>query len=234
MFFTRFSMCMNITFTAISPYNQYTPKYTAPSFKAQAPDKFVKSGLILIENIGRSNSVMALKSMPVCDFLKALGETKLFSDSQKELKLYSDAISSSHGLQELKIKQLIGYGSSALALETECGRVLKLSRENHFPMNRPVEDFDAKVLQRGKIGKVHYYIAEKCTPCEAGQGYANIMRARIQAKGYRAYDLGEWDDFQVGFNSKCELKLLDPECAKYKTPFHKLIQVINNLLSDTV
>lgn len=227
-------MCMNITFTAISPYNSYTPnKYTAPSFRAQAPDKFVKEGLIVIANVGRSDSVMAHKPMPICDFLKALGETKLFSDNKKELELYSDTIASAREMQELKIKQLIGYGSSALALETECGRVLKLSRENHFPMDRPVEDFDAKVFQRGKIGKVHYYLAEKCTPCEAGQGYADIMRARIRAKGYRAYDLGDWDDFQVGFNSKCELKLLDPECAKYITPVHKLVQVVKNLFKKS-
>lgn len=224
-------MCMNVAFSTITQYNQYTPqRYTTPSFKAQAPDKFVKSGLRVISNIGRSDSVIAHQPMPICDFLKALGETKLFSDSQEELKIYSDAITSARGMQELKIKQLIGFGSSALALETESGRVLKLSRENHFPMNRPTEDFDAKVFKRGKIGKVHYYLAEKCTPCESGQGYADIMRRKIKEKGYRVYDLGDWDDFQVGFNTKCELKLLDPECARYKTPLHKLAQVINDLL----
>lgn len=136
-------------------------------------------------------------------------------------------------VKDVKIKQLIGYGSSALALETECGKVLKLTRENHFPMNRPVEDFDAEVFSRGKVGRVHYYFVEKCTPCESGCGYAETMREKIRERGYRPYDLGDWDDFQVGFNSQCELKLLDPECAQYKTPVHKLVQVIGNLFKNS-
>lgn len=221
---------MNVGLAIISPYNHYEPKqYAVPSFKAQMPDKFVKNGLRVISNVGRSDSIIAEKPIPICDFLKALKETKPFHDNKDELNLYIESIDSSY-LEVLKIKQLIGYGSSALALETTGGRIFKLSRKNHFPMNRPVEDFDAHVFQKGKIGKVHYYLAEKCTPCESGQGYADIMREKIEKKGYRAYDLGDWDDFQVGFNSKGELKLLDPECAKYKTPLHKLAQVIYNLL----
>lgn len=223
---------MNITFNGVIPYNQYQPrKYTTPSFTAQKPDEFVKSGLRVICNYGRSDGVAAKKPMPVCDFINEMRNMSMFGEMQDDLEIYANELAKSP-LQEFKIKQLIGYGSSALALETTNNRVLKLSRENHFPMNRPVEDFDARVFDRGKVGKMHYYLAEKCTPCESGMGYADIMSDIIEEKGYRAWDIGTWDDFQVGFNSKCELKLLDPECARYKTPFHKLAQVVKNLFKQ--
>lgn len=211
-------------------YQNNSLKPVHPSFKAQAPDTFVKNGLKLVTNLGCSDSIVADNPMPIVDFLKELSKTKHFKDKANTnmLNKYSKAISGS-SIQEIEIKQMVGYGSSAIAFETKDGKILKLTSENHFPLNRPVEDFDAQVFAKGKRKGVYYYLVEKCLPCETGSGFVRIMKEKIHSKGYKANDFGEYDDFQIGFNEKGELKLLDPECATYKTPFHKLASLIKNM-----
>ncbi|MCM1265015.1 MAG: hypothetical protein NC200_02350 [Candidatus Gastranaerophilales bacterium] len=223
---------MNIAINNAPLYNNqnFAIKRSNTHFTAQPSDKFVKCSLKTISNIGRSDSIVADSPMGIVDFLKELSKTETFEAESDSLKKYIKAIDGTP-LQEMEIKQLIGYGTSALALETKNGNVLKLTTTNHFPMNRPVEDFDARVTARGKMNGIHYYLAEKCEPCVCCSGFVDIMKEQIHKRGYRTRDLGEFDDFQLGFNSKGELKLLDPECAQYKTPFHKLIQVVKRKLS---
>lgn len=220
---------MKVAFGYTNTVNNINPpkQRVCPTFTAQQPDKFVRTGLKVFINTGRSDSIFAENPMPVCEFLDEISTLKRFKDNQDDIKIFIDSLKDTP-LKDIKIKQLMGYGSSALALEMKNGKILKLSRKNHFPMNRPVEDFDAEVFTRGKIGKTYYYVAEKCTPCQCGQGYAPIMIETIREYGYRPYDIGIYDDFQVGFNSKCELKLLDPECAQYKTPIHKIVDVVRD------
>lgn len=220
---------MNITLNTIPQYNNYSfQRRISPQFRGNSADKFIKNELTTICHQGRSNSIVPDSPMNIIEFLKELENTAHFKDSKKMLKKYQTGIENSP-VKDIKVTQMIGHGSSAMAFETEDGKILKLTEENHFPLNRPVEDFDAAVYEKGKVKNVYYYLVEKCYPCESGSGFVDIMRHTIKQKGYRPYDLGSYDDFQIGFNAKGELKLLDPECAQYKTPFHKLAQVIKQL-----
>ena len=77
-------------------------------------------------------------------------EVKQFLDDLKDTKI-----------GKRKIKRVIGAGGSSIAFETPMGDVLKISHKNPFIKNRPVQDFDAKIYERGKHQKSYYLLEEK-------------------------------------------------------------------------
>lgn len=137
-------------------------------------------------------------------------------------------------ISSIKVTKLIGKGSSSIAFETESGDIIKLTRGNHFPFNRPHEEFDVPVLKSGKIGKIRYYIEEKLYQHGLSDGFVAIVKAKIKEKGYKTYDFYDSDIHQIGISKDGKLYLLDPECARYKTIFHaiysKAIKTISKIL----
>lgn len=130
---------------------------------------------------------------------------------------------------DTKITKLLGSGSTAIVFETEDGKVLKITDGNQFRMNRPVEDFDAPIYKRGKCGHTHYYLEEKCSNRGLTVEFVEMIREKIKEKGYRIYDLDEFDVHQIGLSKEGKLYLVDHECAKYKTVFHKIFDVLKRI-----
>lgn len=161
---------------------------------------------------------------------KRLDEALLYSrnnDSQSayEYKLFDEFrydVDCNDDLASTKVKRYITSGSSAVVFETEDGDVLKLTKGNHFPMNRPHESFDVPILKQGQIGNTRFYLEEKLSQHGLSEGFVQIMKDKIKSAGYRCSDLGDCDIHQIGMSKKGQLYLLDPECAKYKTIFHAI------------
>lgn len=129
-------------------------------------------------------------------------------------------ISKNKNLANTKVTKYLGRGASAIVFETPDGNVLKLTYGNHFPLNRPIQDFDVPIYKKGKAGKVFYYIEEKLYQQGLSDGFVSIMRDMIKNSGFKPYDMCDGDIFQVGLSKEGRLYLLDPECARYKTFFH--------------
>lgn len=130
---------------------------------------------------------------------------------------------------DTNVKRIIGSGSVAIAFETDDGKVLKITDGNQFRMNRPVEDFDAPIYKKGKCGRTYYYLEEKCSSRGLTMEFVQMIREKIKEKGYRIYDLDEFDVHQIGLSKEGKLYLLDHECAKYKTVFHKIFDVLKRI-----
>ena len=52
--------------------------------------------------------------------------------------------------------------------------------------------------------------------------WVDSVRDMIRDKGYRPFDLYEYDTHQIGISKNGQIYLLDPECARYKTVFHAM------------
>lgn len=133
-------------------------------------------------------------------------------------------------LSSNKVKKYVQKGSSAIAFETPDGDILKLSIGNHFPLNRPHENFDVPIKKQGRSGKVFYYLEEKLYQHGLSEGFVEVMREKIKAEGYKPFDFYDYDIHQIGLSKDGKLYLLDPECARYKTIFHALFDKITHLL----
>jgi len=146
---------------------------------------------------------------------------------QQVMKRFLDDL---YGQEILKTKvtEIIGRGSVAVAFKTEDDKVLKLTNGNHFHLNRPVEEFDAPVYLKGHYGKTYYYLEEYCPNYGLSDGFVDIVSEKIKQKGYRVYDMGPLDVHQIGMSKEGKLYLVDHECAKYKTVFHKIFSFIKN------
>lgn len=131
--------------------------------------------------------------------------------------------SESRKILQRKVIKLAGYGSSAAAFETADGKIIKLTDGNHIPMNRPLAGFDVPVFKKGKSGRTHFYIEEKLYQHEMPLFWVDTVRDMIKNQGYRPSDLFDFDTHQIGVSSKGRVYLLDPECARYKTIFHALL-----------
>ena len=140
-------------------------------------------------------------------------------------------VSKNEELSNMKVSKYLGRGSSAIVFETLDGNVLKLTTSNHFPLNRPVQNFDVPIYKHGKAGNVHYYVEEKLFQHGLSEGFVSIMKEMIKASGLRPNDLMDGDVFQLGMSKEGKLYLLDPECAKYKTIFHALMDKAKRLLT---
>jgi hypothetical protein len=140
----------------------------------------------------------------------------------KRIESYLENVYQNETLANYRVSKYIATGSSAIVFETEDGNVLKLTKGNHFPLNREVQDFDVPIYKKGKAGKVYYYVEEKLSQHSMPDYFVEIMKDRIKNAGFKSDDLLSYDTFQLGLSKEGELYLLDPECAKYKTTFHAI------------
>lgn len=140
----------------------------------------------------------------------------------KRIESYLENVYQNETLANYRVSKYIATGSSAIVFETEDGNVLKLTKGNHFPLNREAQDFDVPIYKKGKAGNVHYYVEEKLSQHSMPDYFVEIMKDRIKNAGFKSDDLLSYDTFQLGLSKEGELYLLDPECAKYKTTFHAI------------
>lgn len=141
---------------------------------------------------------------------------KVFDIDKSSIK----KISQDKNLASTPITDFISQGSSAIVFETENGQVLKLTEGNHYPLGRSQENFDVPIYKQGKIKNIHYYFEEKLMQHDMPDGFVEIMKDMIKAKGYKPYDLELGSTHQIGLSSSGKLYLVDPECARHKTIFH--------------
>ena len=149
---------------------------------------------------------------------------------QMILDEFISGVAKDEKLASTKVKGYLATGASSIVFETEDGDVLKLTRGNHFPLNRPHESFDVPIKEQGRVGGIRYYKEEKLLQHGLSEGFVQIMKDKIKQAGYRCSDFGDNDVHQIGLSEKGELFLLDPECAKYKTIFHALFDKIKRVL----
>lgn len=152
-------------------------------------------------------------------------------NTNHNIDIFIKAVSNNEKLSNIKIKNFLAQGSSAIVFETEDNRILKLTKGNHFPLNRPQEEFDVPILKKGKIGKIHYYIEEKLYQHGLSEPFVEEIKAKIKNKGYKTFDIYDGDINQIGLSKDGKLYLLDPECAKYKTIFHAIFDKFKNFFS---
>lgn len=143
-------------------------------------------------------------------------------NENSDIDIFIKAVSNDEKLSNIKIKNFLAQGSSAIVFETDDNKILKLTKGNHFPLNRPTEDFDVPIYEKGKIGKIHYYLEEKLYQHGLSEPFVETIKERIKNKGYRTFDIFDGDINQIGLSKDGKLYLLDPECAKYKTIFHAI------------
>lgn len=113
-----------------------------------------------------------------------------------------------------KIKQVLEAGASCMVFETPSGNIIKLSRSNPFPENRPAEDFEAKIFKRCLYKDTYYLLEENLQDCKNNkkQEIAKV-RKKIKDAGYNVFDLDDFQIWQIGVNSRGEIKLRDHGCA---------------------
>lgn len=135
-------------------------------------------------------------------------------------------------VMKTQIKGIIGRSDDTVVFETQKGLALKLTKGSQFRLNRPVETFDAPVYSRGSVNNTHYCFEELCS--NKGLKTSDVKKVIdcIKAKGYRVYDLDEFDVHQIGKSADGKLYLVDHECAKYKTIFHKLFLQIKSVFGN--
>ena len=143
---------------------------------------------------------------------------------------FIDDLNLSGKILNKKIIKMLGSGSSAITFETPDGKVIKITDGNHFPLNRPHAVFDVPVYKKGHKGKTYYYIEEKLYQHAMPVFWVDSVRDMIRDKGYRPFDLYEYDTHQIGISKNGKIYLLDPECARYKTIFHALFDKTKHLL----
>ena len=141
---------------------------------------------------------------------------------ETSLEEFLEEVAKNKKLSGTKVSAYVGKGASAIVFETPEGKILKLTRGNHFPLNRPPQDFDVPIYKKGKSGSVHYYLEEKMYGHGLGEGFVDIMRDMIRKAGFKPYDMYDSDYFQLGMSREGKLYRLDPECARYKTIFHAI------------
>ena len=147
-----------------------------------------------------------------------------------DIDVFIKAVSKNERLTNIKIKKFIAQGTSAIVFETQDNRILKLTIGNHFPLNRPTEDFDVPIYEKEKIGKIHYYLEEKLYQHGLSEPFVEEIKEQIKKKGYRPFDIYDGDVNQIGISKNGKLYLLDPECAKYKTIFHAIFDKTKKLV----
>ena len=148
---------------------------------------------------------------------------------KQELDAFVRNVAKNEELSSMKVSKYCTKGSLSMVFETPEGEILKLTQGNHFPMNRPVESFDVPIRKKGRAGKIHYYVEEKLYQNGLSKEFVEIIKDKIKEKGYRAFDLYDFDFHQIGFSKEGNLYLLDPECAKYKTIFHAAFDKLKKL-----
>ena len=127
-------------------------------------------------------------------------------------------------ISQRKINKIIGAGSSSIAFETPMGDVLKISHTNPFVKNRPIQDFDAEIFKKGKHKNSYYLLEEKLDKVNFQEDDNPVLKVteKIEKNGFKVYDLWDMQTWQVGRSKNGQLKLLDHECAQFKSKFHQI------------
>ena len=93
-------------------------------------------------------------------------------------------ISSDDFLRNIKIKKLLDLGAFALVFETEDGKILKLTKGNHYPNGRKPDFFDLPIKKQGKCCRTYYYLEDKITNDNITQDELKMFVKKIEEKGY--------------------------------------------------
>ncbi len=165
--------------------------------------------------------------------LQALNERKNYEHRfivpDEKFDYFEKEIKKDKELASMPVKKYVAKGSSAVVFETPDGNILKLTEGSHFPLKRPIEEFDVPIYKMGKVGGVRYYIEEKLYQHGLSDGFVLEIMDIIKSKGYKPSDLDSFDVHQIGISKDGHLYLLDPECAKYKNIFSALWHKTKNL-----
>ena len=181
------------------------------------------------QRIVKYNTPVSLEK--VLKDLKEDNSYKLGIVSEKSvLKNFLENLKQTAGILKTEIVKMAGYGNRAIAFETTDGKILKITRNNHFHRNRPPEFFDVPIYKRGHVKDTYYYLEEKLSqehlPSDAGQ----IVKKQIESIGYKTFDYNPDKVMQIGMNKDGKLFLLDSECARSRTIFHTIFRKITKLL----
>ena len=183
-------------------------------------------------NINTQHTITYSQPQKLIKVLKTQQEQKnLFEKNSKFDKLITK-IKTNEELSNIEIIKELPKGSSALVFETADGNILKITKDNHFPQNRPHENFDVPIFKKGKIGGLYYYIEEKLYQHGLSEEFTRIIKDKIVEAGYKPFDIWDSDINQIGFSKDGKLYLLDPECARFKTPIHAFFKKLKNFLKN--
>lgn len=162
--------------------------------------------------------------------LKELSKIRI--NPRLELQELEQEILKSEEIGDMKIKSLIGYGYKALVFETESGKVIKITRGDHFNGRQPA-DFDLPIEKSGKLipdGEYYYYIEDKVSRENIGKDEVLQFIKQVKQAGYRLKDcredglfFGKINAFQFGRVSDGKIYLIDPECAQKIDPNESFI-----------
>ena len=148
----------------------------------------------------------------------AAGEV-VISDKKKITTFLND-LQNVKNILNKKVNGVLGQGRNSIVFDTQSGKVIKITKGNHFPMNRPLQPFDVPVYKKGHFKNTYFYIEEKLYQHGLSRQFVSNVINDIEEKGFKASDLASSDFYQVGLSKNGKLYLLDPECAEYKTIFH--------------
>ena len=157
----------------------------------------------------------ALYDILQCDEL-----AKNITDCPQKVNSFLKDLANVKNFLNKKVIGLIGFGRNSMAFETPSGKVIKLTQGNHFPLNRPLQEFDVPVYQKGHFNKTYYYIEEKLYQHALSRQFVVNMMEKIKENGFKPFDMSSADFHQIGISKAGKLYLADPECAEYKTIFH--------------
>ncbi len=141
-------------------------------------------------------------------FYGILTENDKINDILENLKNLPDIL-------KMRVLGLKGFGSSAVAFETDKHKILKLSHQNHFPQNRPIENFDVPIEASGSSGDCFFYLEKKLDVMyeipEKLEPQFNKLQDDIKAQGY---NLTDFHPAQTGYvPEEDKFLLVDPQCA---------------------
>ncbi|MCR5266689.1 MAG: hypothetical protein K6E29_08895 [Cyanobacteria bacterium RUI128] len=159
---------------------------------------------------------------------------------QKTISNIQNELETNTTLRDTRVTGMIDFGRQAFVFEREDGKVLKITKGDHF-LGRKVEDFDLPIIEGGRIvpkSNYYYYVEEKVSsnnvPEDKIKGVINL----IKSKGYRLCDgigPGNLRANQFGLATDENVYLIDPECARSKnfllTAYKKLSRFVNDVIS---
>lgn len=158
----------------------------------------------------------------------------------EKIKKMAKEIKKSDKLSNMIVKDILYHRGTAFVLETAEGDVLKLTLKNHFPYNRKQQEFDLPIKKKARVGflgKMRWYLEEKCKPTE-DQNLVTEMKRRIWKAGFVPYDMYTE---QIGIAKDGKAYLLDPECAngkiwaaKLKSKYKKISTKLERLLLSKI
>lgn len=133
------------------------------------------------------------------------------------IKKYITALKMHPEISGKEVSALLGCGTFALAFETIDGKVLKLSINSHFPMDREPDFFDVPIYESFKLSNnTHYYLEKKLSQENISQQEMLSLCNLIRESGYEITDVWQFGKFlsrQFGKDENGKLYLLDSECA---------------------